>query len=53
MKKDNRSNTAAQQTVEMSEKEIDENIIGSFPASDPPAWPLGLDRDKPKKPKGE
>ena len=28
---------------EMSEEEIDANIAGSFPASDPPAWTLGTD----------
>ena len=27
---------------EMSEDEIDANLEGSFPASDPPAWTLGL-----------
>lgn len=27
---------------EMSEDEIDQNLIGSFPASDPPSWTLGV-----------
>ena len=28
----------------MSETEIDYNVMGSFPASDPPAWTLGISR---------
>ena len=28
---------------EMSESEIDANLEGTFPASDPPAWTLGSD----------
>jgi hypothetical protein len=31
---------------EMSEEEIDCNLMGSFPASDPPSWTLGVRRDK-------
>lgn len=27
----------------ISEEEIDENLDGSFPASDPPSWNLGTD----------
>ena len=27
----------------MSESEIDLNLIGTFPASDPPSWTLGTD----------
>jgi hypothetical protein len=27
---------------QMSEAEIDYNIMGSFPASDPPSWTLGV-----------
>ena len=29
-------------TGEMSEEEIDYNIMGTFPASDPPSWALGI-----------
>jgi hypothetical protein len=32
-----------QDTDMMSEAEIDENLLGSFPASDPPSWTLGRD----------
>lgn len=28
----------------LSEDEIDYNVAGSFPASDPPSWTLGADR---------
>ena len=28
---------------EMSEAEIDANLEGTFPASDPPSWTLGID----------
>ncbi len=30
----------------MSEEEIDYNVMGSFPASDPPSWTLGISRRK-------
>ena len=33
------SNT--EQSGEMSEAEIDDNLIETFPASDPPSWTLG------------
>lgn len=26
----------------MSEEEVDYNVMGSFPASDPPSWTLGV-----------
>jgi hypothetical protein len=32
--------------AEMPEAEIDYNVMGSFPASDPPAWTLGLSPHK-------
>jgi hypothetical protein len=31
---------------ELSEDEIDHNLMGTFPASDPPSWTLGVKRDK-------
>ena len=31
---------------EMSEDEIDRNLMGTFPASDPPSWTLGVERDR-------
>lgn len=33
--------TPQQDVGEMSEAEIDQNLAGSFPASDPPSWTLG------------
>ena len=30
----------------MSEEEIDYNLMGTFPASDPPSWTLGIRRQK-------
>jgi hypothetical protein len=36
---------------EMSEAEIDRTLAASFPASDPPSWTLGTDRQE--EPPGE
>jgi hypothetical protein len=30
---------------DISEDEIDRNLMGTFPASDPPSWTLGVERD--------
>ena len=30
----------------ISEDEVDRNLMGTFPASDPPSWTLGVERDK-------
>ena len=37
---------------EMSEDEIDRNLAGTFPASDPPSWTLGTDHreESPREP---
>jgi hypothetical protein len=42
------SELAAVQTIPdyIGEDEIDNNLIGTFPASDPPSWTLGVERDK-------
>ena len=42
------SEPAAVQTIpdDIGEDEIDDNLIGTFPASDPPSWTLGVERDK-------
>jgi len=41
---EDKDRTAAQPN--MSEDEIDRNLMGTFPASDPPSWTLGVERDK-------
>jgi hypothetical protein len=33
-------------TSELGEDEIDHNLMGTFPASDPPSWTLGVERGK-------
>ena len=35
-----------EQSAEMSEAEIDNNLMESFPASDPPSWTLGTDHQE-------
>jgi hypothetical protein len=32
---------------EITEDEIDRNLMGTFPASDPPSWTLGVERNEP------
>lgn len=45
--KDRLERAAAQPNIsELSEDEIDQNLMGTFPASDPPSWTLGVERDK-------
>jgi hypothetical protein len=41
-------NNSREQSEEMSEAEIDNNLMGSFPASDPPSWTLGMDHQEEK-----
>jgi hypothetical protein len=31
---------------QMSEEEVDYNVMGTFPASDPPSWTLGVRPNK-------
>jgi hypothetical protein len=45
--KDRRESAVRRPNInEMSEDEIDRNLMGTFPASDPPSWTLGVERDK-------
>ena len=45
--KDRLERAAGQPNIsEISEDEIDRNLMGSFPASDPPSWTLGVERDE-------
>lgn len=45
-------NPAAQGGDEMDEGEVDSNIEGTFPASDPPSWTLGTNHRR-RAPAGE
>jgi hypothetical protein len=40
--KDSEPSETRQGGEQMSEAEIDYNVMGSFPASDPPSWTLGV-----------
>lgn len=45
--KDRLEPAAGQPNVnEISEDEIDLNLMGTFPASDPPSWTLGVERNQ-------
>lgn len=39
---EDREHEGRQGGEQMSEAEIDYNVMGSFPASDPPSWTLGV-----------
>jgi len=42
MVKDEEDSEPREGGEQMSEAEIDYNVMGSFPASDPPSWTLGV-----------
>jgi hypothetical protein len=45
--KDQLAPAAGQSDIsEITEEEIDRNLMGTFPASDPPSWTLGVERGK-------
>jgi len=45
--KDQLAPAAGQSDIsEITEDEIDRNLMGTFPASDPPSWTLGVERGK-------
>jgi hypothetical protein len=44
MAKDEKDAGPLESGEQMSEAEIDYNLMGSFPASDPPSWTLGVTR---------
>lgn len=50
-KKQSKQDAARPVANGISEAEIDQNLMGTFPASDPPSWTLGVER--PEKPASE
>jgi hypothetical protein len=56
MAKDEKRNidNGTEQSDAMSEAEIDNNLMATFPASDPPSWTLGTNhREETKSEEGE